>query len=193
MEQFTETWNECLQITDEEVIEARWEIQRLRGDIQHQEGELEKTRALLDQKDTKLCEAEKLYKVLLEEDTRVLGDNKSLNLELTSLRQQLSEEKTRGELLKEKHQESRSRLNEAIREQQDLFSRSRDLCQETMNQLRKEKACKVSVSDAVDKALETSHKKREEMKKCLEEYRWQTEKDTQQSEISYSSIVMASS
>ncbi|KAM0248276.1 hypothetical protein ACHAQJ_009517 [Trichoderma viride] len=178
---FAESWNECLLVQGEEAaIEAHGEIERLRGDIQRQEAELGKSRSLLDDKETKLCEAEKLYKVLLEEDTRVLGDNKNLNLEITSLRQQLSEEKKRAELLKEKHQESRSRLNEAIKEQQDLFSRSRDLCQETVEQLRKEKVCKSSLSDAVDKALEISHKKREEMKKCLQEYRLQTEKDTQQ-------------
>lgn len=189
MTHFTECLNECLDITDDEVVEARLEVQRLHGDIRHQEIELEKSRELLDQKDTKLCETEKLYKALLEEDARVLGDNKNLNSELESLRQQLSEEKKRSELLKEKHQESRSRLNDAIKEQQDLFSRSRDLCQETMDQLRKDKAGKTSVSDAVDKALETSQKKRAEMKKCLEEYRLQTEKDIQQSETSYSSVI----
>ncbi|PTB44121.1 hypothetical protein M441DRAFT_453702 [Trichoderma asperellum CBS 433.97] len=180
MTHFTECLNECLDITDDEVVEARLEIQRLRGDMQHQETELEKSRSLLDQKGAKLCETEKLYKALLEEDTRVLEDNKSLNSELELLRQQLSEEKKRSELLKEKHQESRSRLNDAIREQQDLFSRSRDLCQETMDQLRKDKAVKTSASDAVDKALETSQKKRAEMKRCLDEYRLQTEKDIHQ-------------
>ncbi|GFP54627.1 hypothetical protein TASIC1_0004025100 [Trichoderma asperellum] len=180
MTHFTECLNECLDITDDEVVEARLEIQRLHGDMQHQETELEKSRSLLDQKDAKLCETEKLYKALLEEDTRVLEDNKNLNSGLESLRQQLAEEKRRSELLKEKHQESRSRLNDAIREQQDLFSRSRDLCQETMDQLRKDKAVKTSASDAVDKALETSQKKRAEMKKCLDEYRVQTEKDIHQ-------------
>lgn len=188
MTHFTECLNECLDITDDEVVEARLEIQRLRGDMQHQETELEKSRSLLDQKGAKLCETEKLYKALLEEDTRVLEDNKSLNSELELLRQQLSEEKKRSELLKEKHQESRSRLNDAIREQQDLFSRSRDLCQETMDQLRKDKAVKTSASDAVDKALETSQKKRAEMKRCLDEYRLQTEKDIHQSETSYSGV-----
>ncbi|KAH6605733.1 hypothetical protein Trco_004886 [Trichoderma cornu-damae] len=49
-----------------------------------------------------------------------------------------------------------------------------------MDQLQKENACKSSASDAVDKALENSHKKREEMKKCLEEYRMQADKDIQQ-------------
>lgn len=189
MTHITKYMNECLEMTDDEVEEARIEIQRLRGDIQHQETELEKSRALLGEKDAKLSETEKFYKSLLEEDARVLGDNKSLNSELESLRQQLSEEKNRSELLKEKHQESRSRLNDAIKEQQNLFSRSRDLCQETMDQLRKDRAAKTLASDAVDKALETSQKKREEMKKCFEEYRLQGDKDIQQSETSYSSII----
>lgn len=184
MTHFTECLNECLDITDDEIVEARLEIQRLHGDMQHQETELEKSRALLDQKDSKISETEKLYKALLEEDTRVLVENKNLNSELEALRQQLSEEKKRSDLLKEKHQESRSRLNEAIKEQQDLFSRSRNLCQETMDQLRKDKTGKTLASEAVDKALETSQKKRAEMKKCLEEFRLQTEKDIHQSETS---------
>ncbi|EHK44249.1 hypothetical protein TRIATDRAFT_37053, partial [Trichoderma atroviride IMI 206040] len=180
MTHVSEYLNQCLEMNNNEYVEARSEAQRLRGDIQHQETELEKSRALLDEKDAKLSETEKLYKELLEETTRTLGDNKSLNSELESLRQQLFEEKKRSELLKEKHQESRSRLNDAIKEQQDLFSRSRDLCKETMDQLRKDKATKTIASDAVDKALEASQKKRAEMKKCFEEYRLQADKDIQQ-------------
>ncbi|KAL7791950.1 hypothetical protein V8C37DRAFT_381088 [Trichoderma ceciliae] len=180
MQQVAQYWNECLQITDEETSEACREIQRLQDDIQCQESELEKSRALLNEKDTKLCEVEKLYKALLEEDTRVLGENTNLNLELISLRQQLSEEKKRREIVNDKHRAYRSKLNEAIKEQQNLFSRSRAFYQETMDQLRKQGAGKTSISDVVDKALENSHKKREEMKKCLEEYRMQADKEIQQ-------------
>ncbi|KAL7899641.1 hypothetical protein HDV64DRAFT_291080 [Trichoderma sp. TUCIM 5745] len=172
--------NQFIAYNENELKMARSDLRRLSGDVQHQESELEKSRALLVEKDVKLSETEKLYKALLEEDTRNLEDKKSLNSELDTLRQQLSEEKKRSELLKEKHQESRSRLNDAIKEQQNLFSRSRDLCKETMDQLRKDKAAKTSASDAVEKALEVSQKKREEMKKCLEEYRLQADKDVQQ-------------
>lgn len=189
MTHVSEYLNQCLEMNNYEFAEARSETQRLRGNIQHQETELEKSRALLDEKDAKLSETEKRYKALLEQDTRVLGDNKSLNSELESLRQQLSEEKKRSEMLKEKHQESRSRLNDAIKEQQNLFSRSRDLCKETMDQLRKDKADKTLASNAVDKALEASQKKRAEMKQCLEEYRLQADKDIQQSETSNSSVI----
>jgi DNA repair exonuclease SbcCD ATPase subunit len=174
MTHMTEYFNQCLEINEYEVMKAELEVQRLRDDMQNQEMELEKSRALLDEKDAKLNETEELYKALLEKDTRVLGDNESLNSELESLRQQLSKEKKRSELLKEKHQESRSRLNDAIKEQQNLFSRSRDLCQETMDQLRR------------DKALEASQKKRAEMKKCHEEYRLQADKYIQQSKSSCS-------
>ncbi|RFU74153.1 hypothetical protein TARUN_8109 [Trichoderma arundinaceum] len=173
-------WNECLELNGAETREALWEVQRLQDDIQHHKVKLEKSRALLDQKDIKLCEVETLYKTLLEEDARVLGDNENLNLELKTLRQQLSEEKKRAEAIINKHRSCRSKLNEAIKEQQDLFVRSRTFYQETMDQLRKENACKTSASDAVDKALENSHKKREEMKRCIEEYRIQADKDIKQ-------------
>lgn len=185
MTHMSEYMNQCLDINHDAYVEARSEAKRLRGDMQHQETELEKSRALLDEKDAKLSETEKLYKELLEEDTRILGANKSMISDLESLRQQLSEEKRRSDILKEKHQESRSRLNDAIEEQQDLFSRSRDLCKETLDQLRKDKAAKTLASDAVDKALEASQKKRAEMKQCLEEYRVQADKDIQQSETPY--------
>lgn len=190
MQQVAQYWNECIQITDEETSEACREIQRLQDDIHHQEAELEKARELLNQKDTKLCDIEKLYKTLLEEDTRVVGDNKNLSSELTSLRQQLSEEKKRGEIVNDKHRAYRSKLNEAIKEQQDLFLRSRAFYQETMDQLRKDNASKTTASDVVDKALESSRKKREEMRKCMEEYRMQMEKDVKQSKTSFLGVVM---
>ncbi|KAK1248684.1 hypothetical protein MKX08_006904 [Trichoderma sp. CBMAI-0020] len=176
----SECLNQCLEMNNDEYTAARSEAKKLRSDIQRQKEELKKSHILLDEKDSKFSEAEELYNALVEENTVTLGDNKSLYSELECLRQQLLEEKKRSELLKEKHQESRSRLNDAIKEQQDLFSRSRDLCKETMVQLRQEKAAKTSASDAVDKALEASQKKRAEMKKCLEEYRLQADKDIQQ-------------
>ncbi|KAM0525729.1 hypothetical protein ACHAPE_000440 [Trichoderma viride] len=180
MTHVSEYMNQCFTVNNDEFAEARSEAERLRGDMQYQEIELEKSRTLLDEKDAKLSEAETLYKALLEKDIRILGANESMTLELESLRQQLSEEKKRSDLLKEKHQESRSRLNDAIREQQDLFLRSRDLCQKTLDQLQKDKAAKTLASDAVDKVLEASQKKRAEMKQCLEEYRLQADKDIQQ-------------
>jgi chromosome segregation ATPase len=181
--------NQCFTVNNDEFAEARSEAERLRGDMQYQETEFQKSRTLLHEKDAKLSEAEKLYEALLEKDIRILGANESMTLELESLRQQLSEEKKRSDLLKEKHQESRSRLNDAIKEQQDLFLRSRDLCKEALDQLQKEKAAKTLASDAVDKALEASQKKRAEMKQCLEEYRLQADKDIQQSKTSYSSVI----
>ncbi|PTB68982.1 hypothetical protein BBK36DRAFT_1166854 [Trichoderma citrinoviride] len=180
MEQAAIHWNECVQISAEESSAARREAQRLREEIHHQESELEKAREMLNQKDAKLSEIEKLYTTLLEKDTRVQGDNKTLSVELTTLRQQLSEEKKQRELVDDRHRACRDKLNEAIMEQQELFVRSRAFYEEMMDELRKENARKTLDSDAVDKALESSRQKRDEMKRCLEEYRMQMEEAIQQ-------------
>ncbi|KAL7924722.1 hypothetical protein ACQKWADRAFT_285787 [Trichoderma austrokoningii] len=176
----SECFNACVNMNDTELAEAKSEVQRLQDDLQRQEMELAESRALLSEKNDMLSETENFYEELLEEATCVFGVNKNLNSELESLRQQLSEEKKQSKILKEKHQESRSRLNDAIKEQQDLFSRSRDLCQETLDQLRRDMAIQTDASDAVDKALEASQKKRAEMKRCFEEYRLHVDKDIQQ-------------
>ncbi|TFB06629.1 hypothetical protein CCMA1212_000661 [Trichoderma ghanense] len=180
MEKAAIHWNECVQISAEESSAARREVQRLQEEIHQQESELEKARELLDQKDVKLSEIEKLYTTLLEEDSRVAGDNKTLNEELTTLRQQLSEEKKQRELVDDRHRACRDKLNEAIKEQQELFVRSRAFYEEMMAELRKENARKTLDSDAVEKALESSRQKRDEMKRCLEEYRMQMEEAIKQ-------------
>ncbi|KAL6875041.1 hypothetical protein J3F83DRAFT_771320 [Trichoderma novae-zelandiae] len=180
MEQAAIHWNECVQISAEESSAARREAQKLQEEIHQQEADLEKARELLDQKDTKLSEVEKLYAKLLEADARVVGDNQTLNSELASLRQQLSEEKKQRELVDDRHRACRDKLNEAIVEQQELFVRSRAFYEEMMDELRKENARKTLDSDAVDKALESSRQKRDEMKSCLEEYRLQMEEAIKQ-------------
>ncbi|KAL6892839.1 hypothetical protein HDV57DRAFT_200753 [Trichoderma longibrachiatum] len=180
MEQAAIHWNECVQISAEESSAARQEAQRLQEEIHQQESELEKARELLDQKDAKLSEIEKLYTTLLEEDARVVGDNKALNEELTTLRQQLSEMKKQRELVDDRHRACRDKLNEAIKEQQELFVRSRAFYEDMMDELRKENARKTVDSDAVEKALESSRRKRDEMKSCLEEYRMQMEEAIKQ-------------
>ncbi|KAH0492688.1 hypothetical protein TgHK011_007630 [Trichoderma gracile] len=180
MEQAAIHWNECVQISAEESSAARREAQRLQEEIHQQESELEKARELLDQKDAKLSEIEKLYTTLLEENARAIGDNKTLNEELTTLRQQLSEEKKQRELVDDRHRACRDKLNEAIKEQQELFVRSRAFYEEMMDELRKENARKTLDSAAVEKALESSRQKRDEMKNCLEEYRMQMEEAIKQ-------------
>ncbi|EGR47361.1 uncharacterized protein TRIREDRAFT_109189 [Trichoderma reesei QM6a] len=180
MEQAAIHWNECVQISAEESSAARREAQRLQEEIHQQESELEKARELLNQKDAKLSEIEKLYTTLLEEDARVVGDNKTLNEELTTLRQQLSEEMKQREFVDDRHRACRDKLNEAIKEQQELFVRSRAFYEEMMDELRKENARKTLDSDAVEKALESSRQKRDEMKNCLEEYRMQMEEAIKQ-------------
>ncbi|KAK1251904.1 hypothetical protein MKX07_007383 [Trichoderma sp. CBMAI-0711] len=173
-------WNECVQISAEESSAARQEAQRLQEEIHQQESELEKARELLNQKDAKLSEIEKLYTMLLEEDARVVGDNKTLDEELATLRQQLSEEMKQRELVDDRHRACRDKLNEAIKEQQELFVRSRAFYEEMMDELRKENARKTLDSDAIEKALESSRQKRDEMKNCLEEYRVQMEEAIKQ-------------
>ncbi|KAL7938545.1 hypothetical protein V8C35DRAFT_319715 [Trichoderma chlorosporum] len=178
MENVTNSWNDCMRIAHEENSEAHDKIERLEYSLKLQHKELEQAAELLRQKNTELGEIENLCKKLSENSVQVTAEKEGLASELTSLREELSEEKKQGKLANEKFDAYRHKLNETIKEQGVLFRRAQAYYQDTMGELREENARKTASSDTIDKALKSSLKIREEMKKCTEEYRIQMEKDT---------------
>ncbi|KKO96705.1 hypothetical protein THAR02_11188 [Trichoderma harzianum] len=128
-------------------------------------------------KDTELSDLQTRYSALFENNKEVTKEKEGLVSELTSLKEQLSEEKKQGKLANDKCDAYRRKLNETIKEQGVLFRRAETYYKDTMDQLQKENEQKTASSAAVDEALKTSLKIRGEMKKCMEEYRMQMEQD----------------
>ncbi|PNY29151.1 Uncharacterized protein TCAP_00922 [Tolypocladium capitatum] len=183
MHQVAQYWNECIQIAEEEKAQANWEIERLQNELHRHQLKLTESRSMLDDKVRELHHIEHRHRQLEENDSRNTTENKRLGSEVEELRDQLSESKTRATALEEKHQRYRLKLNEAIKEQQALFLRSRAFYEESLSELRKENEKRHTDSNEIEKALENSRQKREEMKRCLEEFRGEMERESRHSAL----------
>ncbi|KAL7959378.1 hypothetical protein V8C34DRAFT_313382 [Trichoderma compactum] len=171
--------SKCIQLAEEETEAARSKLGRLEKILQGEREKLGDIEKSLREKETELSDAQTRYKALLENNNKVAEEKEGLVSELTSVKEQLSEEKKQGKLAKGKYDSYRRKLNETIGEQGVLFRRAEKYYKDTMDQLRKENERKTASSDAVDEALKNSLKIREEMKKCMDEYRMQMDKDVQ--------------
>ncbi|KAL6827668.1 hypothetical protein V8C40DRAFT_202563 [Trichoderma camerunense] len=170
-------WNQCVELADEETEVVWAELRRLKKILQGEQEKLGDIGKALKEKDAELSAIQARYNTLFEDNNQVTKEKEGLVSELTSLKEQLSEEKKQGKLANDKCDAYRRKLNETIKEQGVLFRRAETYYKDTMDQLRKENEHKTASSEAVDEALKNSLKIREEMKKCTDEYRMQMEQD----------------
>lgn len=150
--QIQEFWNQCVIFAQEESEQAWAELERLEGILQLEHEKLGDVEKSLKEKSMKLSDIEERYNTLVENNNRVTKEKEDLASELTSLREQLSQEKKQGKLTNDKYDTYRHKLNETIREQGALFRRAQTYYQDTMDQLQKENERKTASSDAIDKA-----------------------------------------
>ena len=177
-----------MRIAEDERDDANWEIERLQREMRQQDEKLIKSLQLLFEKDVQF-QATQAHCIELEtQGAQVTTENQRLSGEVGSLRDQLGESKKRAASLGDKSRAYRAKLNEAIAEQQALFLRSRAFYQEAQQELQKENSSRAVNAQAIDKALETSRQKREEMKQCFEEFRVETERECQKSKYSTAPI-----
>ncbi|RDA93867.1 hypothetical protein CP533_4531 [Ophiocordyceps camponoti-saundersi (nom. inval.)] len=179
MQHVAQYWNECIQISEDEKKLANREIEHLQHQLQRQALKLTESRSALSQKQQELEGAESQKHQLEEECLQMDEENKRLKEEAQTLRGQLSETNTQATKFREKHRQIRDKLNEAIQEQQTLFRRSQAFYQDSMTELRKEKEERSSYTSKMDQALETSRLKREEMKRCFDEFRNKMQRETE--------------
>lgn len=170
-----------MQIDEDEKYKSTCEIEELRNEIHRQEQKLNKSLHLLSEKDTQLQTIEKRCQELETCGEKTAAENQQLTAELGALQDQLGEAKQHEAKLSEKSRTYRMKLNEAISEQQTLFTRSRTFYQECLEELQKEKSNRAEHALSVDKALETSRKKREEVKECFQQFRHEMELESQKS------------
>ncbi|KAM0355927.1 hypothetical protein ACHAPU_000316 [Fusarium lateritium] len=179
MQNVAQHWNECLQIAEAERHEAIKEIARLEVKVNHTNKALHKSMQAESAKDSAIQDSEARCKKLEAEGTLAEKERQRMHDELETLRLDLVKSQDRAKSLQEKQRKSRAKLNEAIAEQQNLFSRARSLYQATHEELQKEKDRRAVDAKAVEVALEASQKKREELRSCIEKYRDEAEQETE--------------
>ncbi|KAK7413898.1 hypothetical protein QQX98_007239 [Neonectria punicea] len=157
--------------------EATWEIEKLQTEINHREEDLNKTCVLLSEKENEIKDALDRCQKLEDKEHQATDENQRLSGEIESLRDQLGKSEEYGAELKAKYNAYREKLNEAIAEQQALFTRSKLFYRKARKELEKERSKRTTDTEAIDGALEASRNKREELKNCLEELRTQTEQE----------------
>lgn len=188
MQNVAQHWNECIQIAEAERHEAVREIVRLEDKVNHTEEVLRKSLQILSEKDSRIQESESRCHKLEKAGSLAEKERQKLHVELESLRSDLAKSRDHATSMQERYRKSKAKLNEAIEEQQALFSRTRVLHQETNEELQKEKDKRAADAKAVEVALEASQKKREELKDCIEEYRAEAEQEMKQSRIPQASL-----
>ncbi|RKK80075.1 hypothetical protein BFJ69_g4595 [Fusarium oxysporum] len=179
MQNVAEYWNECIQIAEAERQEALQEITLLEGKLQHTKKALDKSLQLISEKDSAIGDSKSRLDKLQEEGSLAEKETQRLQCEIESLRSDLIKSRDREAATHEKYRKHRAKLNEAIKEQQDLFSRARGLHKEANDELQKERDRREKEAKAVELALEDSHRKREELKSCIEKYRSESEQEAQ--------------
>lgn len=183
MHQVAQYWNECLQIAADERDEANGEIETLQSQIHKQGRELNLSIRLLSEKKAELQKTESRCKELEDQEIQFRANNQRLDAELKTLRDEISESRKRATTFGDKSRIYKAKLNEAIAEQQALFIRSQDLYKECQEELQKEKSSRAAQALEIDKALDGSRKKREDLKQCFQEFRSVTEQEINTSMI----------
>ncbi|RFN48098.1 hypothetical protein FIE12Z_7649 [Fusarium flagelliforme] len=178
MQYVAQHWNECIQISEAERVEAIQEIARLEDEVHCAEEALGNSKQIVAEKEAAIQELKDLYETRKEEGSLAEKETQRLAKEVESLRSDLAKSHEEKTSFHEKYRKNKNKLNEAIQEQQDLFIRARKLYDEIV-ELQKEKEKRAVDVEAVEAALEDSRKKREELRNCVEQYRAETEQETQ--------------
>ncbi|KAF4452617.1 hypothetical protein F53441_4556 [Fusarium austroafricanum] len=190
MQNVAEYWNECIQIADAERHDALQEIALLEDKLHHAKKALDKSAQLISERDSVIHDNMRRYERLQEEESLAKKETQRLHSEVESLHSDLAKSQDHAAAVQEKYRKNRAKLNEAIKEQQDLFSRARNFHKETNDELQKERDRRENEAKAVELALEASQKKREELKACIEKYKAETEQDAKEKNLTISELQM---
>ena len=136
---------------------------------------VKETNSVLEEKTNQFVEMEEKYQEIQKKDVNLLMENQQLTDQLQALRHEVSESESKESSLRINHLAFRQKLNQAITEQQELYKRSRELCTETIEDIKSRKP--LIETEAIQQALEASRAKREQLKSCVEELRMQVDND----------------
>ncbi|KHO01727.1 uncharacterized protein MAM_00728 [Metarhizium album ARSEF 1941] len=179
MQQVAQYWNECINIAEEEKVQARMEIDQLREDLRRQYAKLVEAHHHLDNERAGRKDIEEKLKNSEEKTAHALLENSTLSQTLSATQEELRSSKKRDEIVTEKYRIYRAKLNEAILEQQRLFVQAKEFYQDSIQKLRQENETRVAETKAIETALTNSSEKREQMRRCLDELRSGLEKEVE--------------
>ncbi|KYK54917.1 hypothetical protein DCS_06878 [Drechmeria coniospora] len=180
MHQVAQSWNECLKTFEEERSNASQKIDGLKQNLRQQRKSLIEARSQLTEKNKDMGELVHYSRNLEADRVRAANDKHQLLREIDSLRHQLATTQDQASALQDKAKRYKEKINHAIEEQQNLFRHSKVFYEKAMEELRNENKKHISCTAEVDKALEMSIRKREEMKQCVQDLHDQVKMETQQ-------------
>ncbi len=168
MSEAVKYWNELIQISTEESERARATIYSLEKKLQRQANELEAAKSALKTGDTSLKALEKQYQDLQARDSRSSENEKGLQVKFNEL--SVDYEKLRSQVKETaaKYRSCEEKLESAISEQQNLSKNSRNIYDNLNAQMKQDEARGKANAEAVEKALQASQQKRDELKKFVE-------------------------
>ncbi|KAF5026146.1 hypothetical protein F66182_1794 [Fusarium sp. NRRL 66182] len=185
LQNMAQNWNECIRIAEVEFHEANREITRLENELHYAGEALDMAWQDVSERDSLIQESEARCKKLQDEVSCAENEVQRLHVEVKFLRLDLENSQKNATAIHDMYREDRARMNEAIAEQQHLFSRARDLYNETDKELQKERGSRTAEVKALEQALEYSQKEREELKSCTERHRAEAQKVNAGNETAY--------
>ncbi|KAI5464703.1 hypothetical protein BGZ63DRAFT_421707 [Mariannaea sp. PMI_226] len=178
MHHVAQYWNECIRISEDERIQANLEIEQLQTELSLQEEKLIATIDTMKNKEVHVNKMQSRCAELEDQNQHASTENQRLNEEVNTLKAQLKESSKHISGLRDKFRSYRSKLNEAIAEQQALYTQSCRNHEDSKKQLENEKKLRVDESMTVQNAIAASSKKREELKTCIQKFREEADQES---------------
>jgi len=166
MSQMAQYWNKCIQISNEEKACAENEIGRLQSELLQQNEQLRERSDLLKERNVKLQELSNRYQEL---EKKKFYDAESKDNELSRLNNELKQSRAQVDIMQGKYRTYRDKLNEAIKEQQELYSRAHVTHDNIIKEAQKMADERTADSQAFKKALRLNTKKRNELRHKINE------------------------
>ncbi|KAG9254678.1 uncharacterized protein F5Z01DRAFT_673825 [Emericellopsis atlantica] len=172
-----EHWNVCIQICEDEKNQAVEHIGKLEEILmQRDESLLEAHAALVNQESLSRGLKDQLEELQVKRNESSKQEQ-AMSAEIRKLREQLSASQVRTAELGEKYKICKTKINEAIKEQQDLYTRSNEHCKRLKIELERAELERNEKTAAVDEALQLSRQKREEMRILVQQRLAELEKE----------------
>lgn len=162
-------WNESMQISIEESERAKAIIDALEKKLHWQAEELEATKKALQTGNTSLEALAEQYKDLQARNIQSSSGRKDLQIKFGELSVDYKKLRTQVDEMSTKYSSWQQKLDGAVKEQQAALTGSRSLWNDVHHQMKQDEAQGKANAEAVEKALQASQQKRDELRKFVEQ------------------------
>lgn len=181
MAKVAESWNNILQMSEQDLDDARGDIARLEDEIEVKSRQLRSATDRCQEQQSHIKELEDRWNQIEAAQSDSRQANEDLNEQVNLLRTELAKSQARVDNTSTKCKDYRVKINEAIAEQQELYKRSKTYYDNMVHRLKAEEEKQTKRAAEVDVALEASQKKREEIRKVLDHLQAGARKEMEQS------------